>query len=468
MKKALNPRSAFFNSRVALALTLCLTGVLIALWGAGAQDSSSANTAAAAGAPAVYQMVGPVWLNLNLRDLPYVPPNAEYEEKILMRYPHGTEQSGTLTGYGISGLPQVQTFLKNVLLPAPTIPAPLLTFDGISEAASGCGCAPPDTNGDVGPNHYVQSVNSSFKIFNKSGATLSGPTTFNSFFASLVGTPCSNLNNGDPFVFYDQVADRWVISDFAFAAFPGALFYQCIGVSQTADPVAGGWYLYAIQVDPTNPTYLGDYPKFALWRDAYYFTVNLFSNQTTFNGVRVFALDRTSMLSGGAANTVAFTIPTAGLGDSYSLVAASFRTGTPPPAGRDEFLLAVDSPANENTSLTQVKAWKFHVDFATPGNSTLGVGANHAPNALITVNSFVEAWTNAAGTSIVPQTATTQKIDTLGDKIMTPVVYQNLGGSESLWADSTVLSSFPSGPAVVRWFQFDVTGGNFPATPVQQ
>ena len=56
----------------------------------------------------------------------------------------------------------------------------------------------------------------------------------------------------------------------------------------------------------------------------------------------------------------------------------------------------------------------------------------------------------------------------LGDKIMTPVVYQNRAGVESLWASQTVLLNYPNGPTAVRWYQFNVTGGNFPATPVQQ
>jgi hypothetical protein len=169
-----------------------------------------------------------------------------------------------------------------------------------------------------------------------------------------------------------------------------------------------------------------------------------------------------------ALPTPAFTVPLAGLGDSYSFVPATFRTGDPPPSGRDEFLLAVDSPLNENTTLTQVKGWLFHVDFATPGNSTLGIGGNHSPNALITVSPFVEAWTNAAGWAIVPQPNTGDRIATLGDKIMTPVVYQNRGGTESLWADQTNILNFPNGPTIIRWYQFDVTGGTFPATAVQQ
>src|SRR5581483_45308 len=171
------------------------------------------------------------------------------------------------------------------------------------------------------------SVNSSIKIFDKSGGVLLAQASYNSFFAALgSGNPCgSAANDGDGVVFYDHLADRWVVSDFAFPAFPGTSFYQCVGVSKTSDPVSGGWYLYAVQVDPANPSYLGDYPKFGLWPDGYYMTMNEFSNNTTFNGARVYALDRKSMVQGLPANAIGFSIDPATLGDQYSLVPATFR-----------------------------------------------------------------------------------------------------------------------------------------------
>jgi hypothetical protein len=171
------------------------------------------------------------------------------------------------------------------------------------------------------------------------------------------------------------------------------------------------------------------------------------------------------MLAGGPANAIAFTI-LAGLGDSYSLLPAGFRTGAPPPAGRDEFLLAIDTPFSGGVVLTEVHGWLFHVDFAVPGNSTIGVGADHDPNAEITVDGFIDAFTNT--TLLVPQPGTAQKLDTVGDRLFTPVVYQNLNGTESLWANSTDFLNYPNGPTAVRWYQFNVTGGSFPATPVQQ
>ena len=178
-------------------------------------------------------------------------------------------------------------------------------------------------------------------------------------------------------------------------------------------------------------------------------TVNLFDGPSLgFRGVRVFAFDRAAMLNGDANPTaIAFTLPFAGVGDSYSFVPANFRTANPPPAGRDEMVLAIDSPATGGVTLTQVHARFFHVDFATPGNSTFGVGADHTPNAEITVNGFIDAFTSAAGFTIVPQQGIGDRIDTLGDKIMTPVVYQNRGGTESLWASNTVCTDASLHPA---------------------
>jgi hypothetical protein len=486
MKKKSTSKSAFFNLRVLIASVFFLAGVFVLLLGTGAFSSAFAQSrgtkntrsstrqdAPGTQTPDVVRLIGPAVVH-NLRDLPHIPPAPKIARDVMMR--HQRKGSGEPEGSATIPFPRFQSLVERIFRSIPNMPAPLLTFDGVNRLGppAACNCLPPDTIGDVGPNHYVQTVNEAFRVFDKLGNPLGPVTSFDSFFSPLGGgTPCgANANQGDPFVLYDHVADRWLISDFAFPSLSGP-FYQCIGVSQTGDPT-GAYNLYALQVDAAHPTFLGDYPKFALWNNpqpggAYHFTVNLFHFVPSFgfDGVRVFALDRASMLSGGPANAIAFTI-LAGLGDSYSLLPAGFRTGDPPPAGRNEFLLSIDTPASGGVVLTQVHGWLFHVDFVTPGNSAIGVGPDHNPNAEITVDGFIDTFDDNFNTDLVPQPGTTQRLDTVGDRLFTPVVYQNLNGTESLWANSTDFLNYPNGPIAVRWYQFDVTGGGFPVTPVQQ
>jgi len=473
------PRSVgeagFFNLRVLIGLVVALAGIFIALGGMGLYLGPSkaqaqpgpgptvVTTSSPSSGPDVVPLVGPVRVETDLRDLPYIPPAPHILKKPLSPRPWPkTAVPSTATSH----FAQFQALITGILRPVPTMPAPLLTFDGISFADGEWW--PPDTNRDVGPNHYVQSVNDSYQVFDKNGNPLTEPITFNSFFLPLKDTPCGagDQNHGDPFVFYDQLADRWVITDFAYPSHPGTSFWECIGVSQTGNPVTGGWYLYALEDDPMNPDRLGDYPKFGLWPDAYYLTMNEFPEEGTLVGVRVYALDRASMIGGTRTIAVGFTIDPTDLGPSFSLVPASFRTGAPPPAGRQELLLSIDAAVGEPQ--THVNGWLFHVDFINPNISTLGLGSDHSPNAQITVSPYIVAVTADEDLYIVPQQDTKTKLSTQGDKMMTPLVYQNRNGTESLWADHTIILNYPDGPTAIRWYQFNVTGGNFPATPVQQ
>ncbi len=180
----------------------------------------------------------------------------------------------------------------------------------------------------------------------------------------------------------------------------------------------------------------------------------------------VYALDRKSMVKGLAANAIGFSIDPATLGLQYSLMPATFRFGAPP-AGTDEYLLSVNSPGAAGTTQTAVFVYRFHPDFTTPANSTFGAGASHTPNATITVNGFVDAFTNTS-ILLVPQNGTTAKLDVQGDRLMYPLYYQNFNGVESLWASQTVFASGTSGATAIRWYQFNVTSGVVATTPVQQ
>src|SRR5919197_1936231 len=173
-----------------------------------------------------------------------------------------------------------------------------LNFEGVGQGFTGpagtfsVNSAPPDPNGAVGPNHYVQVVNQDFAIFDKSGTAIYGPVPTNTLWSGF-GGGCQSNNDGDPTVIYDPIADRWVISQFSVSTTP---YLQCVAVSQTPDPT-GAYYRYSFSYGNTA---FPDYPKIGVWPDAYYTTFNIFNNGANFAGSKVCAYDRTRMLQGQA------------------------------------------------------------------------------------------------------------------------------------------------------------------------
>ncbi len=303
------------------------------------------------------------------------------------------------------------------------MPAPIQNFKGLDKATWGAGW-PPDTNGDVGPNHYIQTVNTSIGIFNKTGTQLAA-FTFNTFFDGT-GTPCDTANQGDPVVLYDPLADRWVITDFAWANFLTGPWYECIAVSKTSDPVSGGWWQYGMVA---HNTFFADYPKLGVWADGYYMSANLYNATTGANqGVRVWALDRASMIN-GTLNEVHFDLST-----SYFGLLPSNLRGSLPASGTPGFFLS----AGVSSPDTVLKLWKFHVDWGNPASSTF------TGPTVLTVGSY------SYPSFSVPQLGTSQTLDTLGLRLMMQLQYRNIGGTESLWASHTTTSGGVTG---VRWYE---------------
>src|SRR5262249_15425121 len=177
MKKKSTSKSAFFNLRILIASVLGVVGIFVAMLGMGAFSSAFAQRqgpktkqdAPGTQRPDVVQMVGPVRMDKDLRDLPYVAPKGEFEERRLMRYPHNGTGKPTAPS-GTSGESYVQKLLNNIWRPTPRMPGPLLTFEGQGNT---CACQPSDSEGDVGPSHYVEAINESIRIFDKNGNTLS-------------------------------------------------------------------------------------------------------------------------------------------------------------------------------------------------------------------------------------------------------------------------------------------------------
>jgi hypothetical protein len=162
--------------------------------------------------------------------------------------------------------------------------------------------APPDTNGAVGKDQYVQWVNTALAVFDKHNAavgktkTLYGPVDGNTIWQGFGGN-CEENNDGDPIVQYDKLADRWILAQFS--VHNG--FSQCVAVSQNAD-ATGYYHRYEFKYDAMD-----DYPKLAVWPDAYYVSFNMYSGDV-FLGAKACAYDRRSMLDGRDAKQVCFQL----------------------------------------------------------------------------------------------------------------------------------------------------------------
>ena len=330
------------------------------------------------------------------------------------------------------------------------LPTPSVSFDGLSifdTAGVGQSFIPPDTNGEVGPNHFVQTVNSAFRVWDKSGTPLIPTTRLGTLFSALSG-PCASANNGDPVVIYDQLADRWMISEFCFSnAFPN---HQLIAISKTADPT-GAYFLYDFVMPNTK---FNDYPKFGMWPDGYYMTDNQFDQSgDNFLGSGYFAFDRAKMLAGDPkASYIYFDSCPERLNCTTGGVLPSDLDGfIPPPAGTPNTFAYFTAGEFGDPQGDGLRLFDFHADFANPSNSTF-VERVGSP---MPVAAFDPVVTNI--TQPPPGTAGTI-LDTLSDRLMFRLSYRNFGGKESLLLTHTVnIAASSPNPAhgAVRYYQLD-------------
>jgi hypothetical protein len=341
-----------------------------------------------------------------------------------------------------------------VSVPAPAAPAPTpnISFDGLDFANWGGG-HPPDENGDVGPTYYIQTVNTSIGIFNKSTGARIAAFTFDTFMSQgSFGNLCDTDNFGDPVVLYDTFEDRWFITDFAFQLDgsnnvinpPGS--FQCIAVSKTGDPVAGGWNFYSINTTGG----LGDYPKFGIWPDGIYMSANMFDYAASgsFQNVRVYAFNKSQMYAAALApQVVSFDVADT---SEFTLLPSNARlqAGTPPPGTPNYFISTWEF-------LNAQDVYKFHVDWNSISLSTFTGPFNPLASS---------SWPNAS----VPDAATPgNSLDVIELRAMAQNQYTNLSGVESLWATHTVRRQDTSGFAAPRWYQVPVTGGTVGANDTQ-
>ena len=312
--------------------------------------------------------------------------------------------------------------------------------------------SPPDPNGDVGPNHYVQMVNSQIQIWDKQGTTVAGAVNINTLWVNgtTAGTgfdQCRTQNAGDPIVLYDQEADRFMISQFTnpnSATGPGGTFPMCVAYSQTPDPTQN-WFLYQFNLPRSH-----DYMKYGIWPDALY--------MSTYEGgaVGAYAFDRAQMLSGSPATFQSFSVAVGGGVDGRErrIVPADWDGANRPPAGApNPFAMSFDDAFDGGNDRIEIRS--FHVDWATPANTTFTL-----TDTINTAAFDTDLSCSPNFRACIPQPGTTNRVDGITNRLMARLQYRNFGDHQAMVINQTV-DADGNNRAGVRWYELRNTGAGW-------
>lgn len=315
-----------------------------------------------------------------------------------------------------------------------TTKSTLLNVEGVTS-----GSYPPDCNGAVGPNHYMETVNVVYTIYDKSGNLVAGPSNMNSLFGSVPG---AGRNDGDPIVLYDEQEDRWLVAEFSLDGTYGSTTDRMlVAVSATNDPT-GSWHQYSFDVDD-----MPDYEKFGIWRDGYYMATN------TGGGNDIYALERDVMLTGGSnPQMVGFDNAwRPGTIDGFNCVPPVDNDGTFAPVGSPALFIAINDDAIGGGS-DELWIYELDVNWTNPSSSTfnrvqqLGVAAFDS--------NFGNNWDN------IKQPGTSRELDAIPQVIMNRPQYRNFGSYQTIVCCHTV-DVDGTDHAGIRWYELRRTTGNW-------
>jgi hypothetical protein len=401
--------------------------------------TTTAHSAPKAAAPVVKSALHHA-VSKAVRDLPTLVNDANFQAHALMTVPsplRPLSSSPSLAAANTSNIADAVQQRGAPAAPAGLAPVVSLGFDGLGIGAPGFVITDfqPDANGAVGATQYVQWVNRAFAVYDKVGNLLTGPTSGNALWAAL-GDDCANNNDGQPIVMYDRLAARWVFSQVSVANNPSL---ECIAVSTTND-ATGTFNLYSF----SDPGVIIDQPKLGVWSDAYYAAYNTYDPASlTFLGANICAYDSLSMQNGLPATQVCLLQSDLSI---TSVLPADFDGNLPPASGEPAYLMSLGGNG--------LHLFQFHVDFSTPGNSTLG-------STVVPVSPFFGM---CNGSACVPEPSGTS-LESLGDRLMYRVAYRNFGTYEVLVANHSV--AIGSSEGGIRWYEIRNPSGT-PATVVAQ
>ncbi|MCH7562566.1 MAG: hypothetical protein IH968_01970, partial [Gemmatimonadetes bacterium] len=221
----------------------------------------------------------------------------------------------------------------------------------------------------------------------------------------------------------------------------------CFYISTTPDPT-GGWFVYDFFFSGVVDH---DYPKWGIWPDAYFLTVN---DPSGFGSHVIFFIDRVLALGGtfsGFVITGGFPSPHLGFGFQGGLAPADLDGLTPPVVDAPgHFVRHWDDEVHGMHPLTGgVDATMDFLDIFEVVTG-FGVPAFAVTESLVLVAEFDSTLCGGAG--CVPQPAPGVLLDTLREPVMHRLQYRNFGTHETLVGNFTV-DVTGTDQAGIRWFE---------------
>ena len=315
----------------------------------------------------------------------------------------------------------------------------VVNFNGLN-ASDAKGSVPPDPNGEIGDNHFLQATNggehSLLNIFDKQGNSIK-KTDLSAFF-STAKSPTNSF--GDPVVLYDQAAKRWFVEEYSDSNF-------LVAVSATPDPL-GAWNAYQFKTPGFE-----DYSKWGIWNNAYFATTNETDekgNSLPNSRTPIYCINRDQMLAGAQTVTIQrVSIPKFNNKDVFQVSAPVDWEGTnPPPPTTPLSIMRMHDQAWDNSGEDALEIWSVNLNWQDP---SLTVSKQSIPTAIfnshLCSDYMFSCISQPNGVSFDAQEAI----------LMHRVQYRNFGDHESIVLNH-VVDITGNAKAGIRWYELRKSG----------
>lgn len=296
----------------------------------------------------------------------------------------------------------------------------LVNWQGQGNISDGIG-GPYDPSGAAGPNHFVQAINFSYRVYDKSGNPLMAELDLESIWPG-------STSYGDPVVLYDKFADRWLISQIQVDTREIML-----AISTTPDPT-GTFYKYIFI--PSAIDFV-DYPRLSIWTDGYYLTYNA-------QDKKIVVLDRNKMITGDTtAGMIVKSVPAFPDNGFFSPL-GSDAEGQLPPNGTPSYFFVMEDDSWGTGD--RIHIISMTTDWITPSNTS------------IVLDTLATAPFNSHFSFIyqdIPQKNESQLLDGVTGAFMQRAQYRIWTGYNSVLLCCAVNIAEPDSTnhAAIRWYE---------------